>query len=254
MTRGSRKTIAGIAVAALGVATAAAFAASPNAKQDVFTAANGWYAVADGVYEHQQPDGSITRFAYGPGGAEFDRANLQRQLAELEAQRRGPAASADALEQRTAELKAALAVIPDNAGGDVQPFSSTTGTFCSKWQYYFDTHFVVGNVGATAVSRVVLTPISVGLPPPAPTSVATSTSATVTPASGAITSTNTGSTYKDVVSAIADWTPTNLGSVIASNSCTGATSSSVSVNPGITCSGAVYASTSQSYATCTTSP
>jgi hypothetical protein len=255
MTRGSRNVHVAIAALLAGASLSLPAASPAVDKQGIFTAANGWYAVANGVYEHQQPDGSITRFAYGPGGAEYDRQSLQSQLAELEARVPADSASLTEIQARIDGIKVSLAVIPEHAGNDIEPFSSTTGLLCSRWQYHFDTHLVVGDAGATAVSRVVLTPNPGGGLVPPPSTVSTATTATVTPASGGtVTSSDSGSTYLQPISAVADWLPASLSSAIGSTACTASTSSSVSVTTGLTCSGSFYASTSQTYSTCVSSP
>src|SRR5262249_40457444 len=122
------------------------------------------------------------------------------------------------------------------------------------WKYYFDTQFAVGAAGATAISRVVLAPNPIGLPPPPPASVSQTTKSEVTPTGlSTISVTNTGSTYQDTTSAVAEWDVTGFSTPVVSGSCTADTSSSIRVTVSGTCTGIAFAMTSQSYSTCTSS-
>ena len=253
MTHGTRTLR--LALAALSAAVSfSAFAGKPSA-DDVFSAADGWSRVADGVYERRADDGSVSRFAYGPGGAAFERTRLQDELASLSSQLPSDAGAERALEKRIADTRAALAAIPDNVGNGIVPMTTTTGTICGTWVWHWDYQFLAGDDGATSVSRIVLTADPFGPVVPAPAAVSQTATAVVTPTGGSPTPVSkTGTTYKDTTSAIDEWDATNLLGSINSGSCSGSASFSMTVTPGFTCGGSPFASGFHSFPTCVNAP
>jgi hypothetical protein len=253
MSKGSRTLSLTLAVLAAGLATSA-MGATPS-PDDIFSAADGWTRVTDGVYERPEADGSVSRFAYGSGGAAYERSRLQGELAELSAQFPKSDADERALEQRIADVRTAIAAIPDKAGDGIVPMSTTTGRICGTWDYHWDYHFTVGDDGATAISRILLTANPLGPVVPAPAAVSQTATAIATKAGGSPSPvSNTGSTYKSTTSAVAEWDGTNIIGSINSASCTGSASFNLAVTPGFTCGGSPFASMSQSFPTCTTVP
>jgi hypothetical protein len=244
-----------LALAALSAAVSiSAFAGKPSA-DDVFNAADGWSRVADGVYERAEADGSVSRFAYGPGGAAWERARLERELASLSSQFPADADAERALEKHIADVRAAIDAIPDKVDNSIEPMSTTTGTICGTWVYHWDYSFVAGDDGATSISRILLTADPFGPIVPAPAAVSQTATATVTETGGSPTPVSkTGTTYKSTTSAIDEWDATNQLGAIGSGSCTGSASFSMTVTPGFTCGGSPFASGSHSFASCVTSP
>jgi hypothetical protein len=253
MTHGTRTLR--LALAALSAAVSiAAFAGKPSA-DDVFSAADGWSKIADGVYERHSADGSVSRAAFGAGGAAYERARLEGELAELSSQFPADADAERALEGRIADVRAAIAAIPEKAGDGIVPTSTTTGTVCGTWVYHWDSHFTVGDDGATAISRILLTANPFGPSVPAPAAVSQTATATATQAGGSPTPVSkTGSTYKSTTSAIDEWDATNQLGPINSASCTGSTSFSMTVTPGFTCGGSPFVSNSQIFPNCVSVP
>lgn len=253
MSKGTR--ISSLTLAALTAAIAAsAFAAAPSA-DDIFSAADGWSRIANGVYERHEADGSISRFAYGAGGAAFERARLEGEITDLSSQFPADAAGERALEGRIADARKTLAAIPDKAGEGIVPMSTTTGMICGTWVYHYDYAFNVGDDGATAISRILLTANPAGpiVPPPAGvsqtvTSIATKAGGSPSPVS------NTGTTYESTTSALAEWDATNQLGPINSNSCTGSSSFSMTVTPGFTCGGSPFVSASHLFGSCVNVP
>ncbi len=248
-TRGTRLA-ASLLFAGVGLClSAAAAAASPAA----FAAKNGWYAIADGVYEHQDADGSVHRVFYGQGGADFERQQLLSQIAELQFDAAGKPLS-DAAQQKIADLQRTLATVPERAGPGVVPADSTSGLICG-WKYFFDDQLIVGQAGATAVARSVLGPNPGGPVIGTPTSVTQHTSATVTPASGsAVTDTNSSTTYTKASISAANWAPAATGFAVGSASCTGSATSNVTVNDSHCTGNPAFAGQTISFATCVTTP
>jgi len=244
-----------LALAALSAAVSiSAFAGKPSA-DDVFSSADGWSRVADGVYERPESDGSVSRFAFGPGGAAYERARLGRELATLSSQFPADADAERALEKRIADVRAAIDAIPDKVDNSIEPMSTTTGTICGTWVYHWDYHFVAGDDGATSISRIVVTADPFGPIVPPPSAVSQTVTATVTPTGGSPTPvSNTGTTYKNTTSAIDEWDATNLLGSINSGSCTGSASFNLTVTPGFTCGGSPFASGSHPFTTCVSSP
>jgi hypothetical protein len=245
-----------LALATLAAAISVAATAAAPAAENVFSATDGWARIADGVYQRQQADGTVTRFAYGSGGAAFERARLEGDLARMQAQFPADADGERALERRIDGVRAALAAIPEKAGGGISPMSTSSGLICNRWQYDFDTHLVVGAAGATAVSRVVLTPDPSGttMQPP-PSAVSQSTEAEVTGFGSFISSSNSGITYRNATSTAADSPGVNLSGPVGPTACTAHTESQIHVTPGVPCAGQLpFVSTSTDYNNCTTSP
>jgi len=254
MSKGSRTLRLTFAILAAGLASSA-MAAAPS-PDEVFPAADGWTRVTDGVYERHAADGSlISRFAYGAGGAAFERARLQGELAELSAQFPADAAAERALEKRIADTRAEIAAIPEKAGGGIVPTNTTSGTICSTWTYHWDNHFTVGDDGATAISRILLTDFPGGPIVPAPAGVTQTATAIATVAAGSPSPvTNTGTTYKSTTSAVAEWDGVGISGTINSGSCTGSSRFTLAVTPGFTCGGSPFASNVVNYGSCVTVP
>jgi hypothetical protein len=244
-----------LALAALSAAVSiSAFAGKPSA-DDVFSAADGWSRIADGVYERAEADGSVSRFAFGPGGAAYERARLERELADLSAQFPAGVDAERALEARIADTRAAIDAIPDKVDNGIEPMTTTTGTICGTWVYHWDYHFVAGDDGATSISRILLTADPFGPIVPPPAGVSQTATAVVTPSGGSPTPvSNTGTTYKSTTSAIDEWDGTNILGSINSGSCTGSASFSVTVTPGFTCGGSPFVSGFHNFTSCVTSP
>jgi hypothetical protein len=244
-----------LALAALSAAVSiSAFAGKPSA-DDVFSSTDGWSRVADGVYERAESDGSVSRFAFGPGGAAYERARLERELAGLSSQFPANADAERALEKRIADVRAAIEAIPDKVGNGIEPMTTVTGTICGTWVYHWDYHLVAGDDGATSISRIVLTVDPGGPVVPAPSAVSQTATASVTPTGGTPTPVSkTGTTYKSTTSAIDEWDATNLIGSINAGSCTGSASFSMNVTPGFTCGSSPFVSSSHTFATCVTSP
>jgi len=258
MSKGSRTLSLTLAVLAAGIASSAialsATGAAPS-PDDIFSATDGWSRVADGVYERPEADGSVSRFAFGAGGAAYERARLEGELAELAAQFPADAAGEQALEQRIADARAALAAIPEKGGDGIVPMSTTTGMICGTWKYHWDYHFTVGDDGATAISRILLTDNPAGPIVPPPVAVSQSATAVATKAGGSPTPvTNTGSTYKNTTSAVDAWDGVNISGSINAGSCTGSASFTLNVTPGFTCGGSPFVSMSVPFTTCVTVP
>jgi len=249
-TRGIRLA-AGTLFASVGLclsATAMA-AGSPAA----FAAKNGWYMIADGVYEHQDADGSTHRVFYGQGGADFERQQLLSQIAELQSGGAGEVQSDD-VQQTIADLQRTLATVPEKAGPGVAPADSTSGLICG-WRYFFDGQLIVGQAGATAVARSVLGPNPGGPVIGTPTSVTQHTSATVTPTSGgAVTDSNSSTAYTKPSVSIASWAPAATGFAVGSGSCTGSATSNVTVNDSHCTGNPAFAGQTITFTTCVTTP
>lgn len=236
-------------------------ASSAMASGPIDLESGGWVQLAEGVYQREEPDGTITRMGFDAGGASYDRHVLEEQIAALagEASRNG----AD-VEEELAELEAALAGIPvvDLAQRKSAPAaeiqSSQTGILCGHWAYAFDSHLSVGKIGATATARTGVG--SDGVDPPLSVSSATQYArAVLTPSGGtAITTTNTLPNLSTwMAPATSDWIQTNAAdSPLTSSSCTASTFSYVSVTAGTSCtpSSGGYASMTKNYATCVTTP
>ena len=254
MSKGSRTLSLTLAILAAGfVSSSMAAAPSPD---EVFPAADGWSRVADGVYEQHAADGSLlSRFAFGAGGAAFERTRLRGELAELSAQFPADAAAERALEHRIADVRAAIAAIPDKAGGGIVPMSTTTGTICGTWNYHWDYHFPVGDDGATAISRILLTDNPAGPVVPPPAGVSQTATAIATPTGGSPTPvSNSGTTYKNTTSAVDEWDGVGVNGTINSGSCTGSARFSMTVTPGFTCGGSPFASGFVSFGSCVSVP
>lgn len=252
MSKGSRTLSLTFAILAAGLASSAIAASSPDA---AFPAADGWVRIADGVYERHAADGSSAHFAFGPGGAAYERTRLQSELAALSSQFPKDAEGERALEGRIADVRAAIAAIPDKVGNGIVPANTTTGTICGTWNYHWDSHFIVGDDGATAISRILLTDSPGGpvVPPPAAVSQTATAVATVSGGSPSPVS-NTGTTYKNTTSAVAEWDGVGVSGTINSGSCTGSARFNMTVTPGFTCGGSPFASGSVTYGTCVTVP
>lgn len=254
MSKGSRTSSLTLAVLA-AVFASSAIAATPSL-DEAFPAADGWSRVADGVYEQHATDGTLlSHFAFGAGGAAYERARLKGELAELSAQFPADAAGERALEQRIADVRAAIAAIPEKAADGIVPMSTTTGRICGTWDYHWDWHFTVGDDGATAISRILVTDNPGGpiVPPPAgvtktATAIATKTGTIPSPVS------NTGTTYESTTSAVDEWDGVGISGSIHPTSCTGSASFNLTVTPGFTCGGSPFASGSVSFPSCVTVP
>jgi hypothetical protein len=252
MSKGSRSSSLTFAILAAALASSA-IAAPPS--PDAFPAADGWSRVADGVYERHGADGSFSHFAFGAGGAAYERTRLEGELAALSSQFPKEADAERALEDRIADVRGELAKIPDNAGGGIVPMSTTTGMICSTWTYHWDYHFPVGDDGATAISRILLTDTPGGPIVPPPAAVTQTATAVVTPSAGVPTPvSNTGTTYKSATSAIDEWDVVGGSGVIAPGACTGSARFNMTVTPGFTCSGSPFASGSVTFPNCVSVP
>jgi hypothetical protein len=218
----------------------------------------GWLQTNPGVYTLTDGDVSY-RLSMGTEGARYEKQLLTAHYSDL-LQRKSSSKSSN-IDSELADIVDALAVIPDKADGAVRPFTATTGSLCGSFNYGLDSHFVVGSVGATAISRVNIGELNFG-PPVVPTAAASHNSATVTPESGAgsvVTSSHSTSIWGDQApSAVAAWqlplaTWDDQGNIIAAN-CTASTLSSVSITASGCSGGTGFMSLSKTYSTCVSSP
>jgi len=216
-----------------------------------------WKEVAGGVYERTDADGSTTRMAYGSSGAEYDMHKLTEEAHRIEARMaKGAASTTD--DRALEEIRGTIADIQRQVGGPA-PMASDTGSLCNQFTYYFDSHFVVGKVGATPVARVAFNPRAAA--PLFPyTDITLYTKATLTPAGGStITDVSSGSFSGGVygpLDASIDWlqaqTAGNNLTPVTTASCSAGTFSYIQVTP--TCSvGVAYVSQTKTYSTCASS-
>lgn len=217
---------------------------------------DGWTEVTKGVFQKTEMDGSITTMAYGAEGAAYDRARLQQIVDDLRMKISDGNSTADdarALGDSLNAMDGIPAWITTNVNaGKVTPKASISSTVCG-YPYQFDSHLVVGAVGATAVARAgVFYQQFAPLPPPL-TSSFTYTSATVTPYRGTpITRTNSLSSSQGTPLVIeADYLPAYSS---YAPSCTASTFSYIQVTAR-NCSGSAgYVSQSRNYSTCVSTP
>lgn len=236
-------------------------ASSAMASGPIDLESGGWIPLAEGVYQREDPDGTVTRVGFDAGGASYDRHVLEEKISVLsgEASRNG----AD-VEAELAELEAALAGIPvvdltqRKSAPSAEIQSSQTGVLCGHWAYAFDSHLSVGKIGATVTARTGVGSDDLG-PPLSISSATQYARAVLTPSGGtAITTTNTLpdlSTW--MAPSTSDWIKINAANYpLTSSSCTASTFSYVSVTAGTTCtpSSGGYASMTKNYATCVTAP
>lgn len=224
--------------------------------------AEGWVKLTEGVYQREDADGNVTRLGFGAGGAQYDRKVLEKEIRALEDKIAFGDASPDA-EAELAEHKRALAGIPvvsrtAKASSGPQIMSSQSGVLCGLRGYSFDSHFVVGKTGATAVARTGLGSDDLGPSPPI-TGITQYARGIVTPTGGTpIVTTNMLSDSSTVgVSAIANWLKDDApnSAVVAAN-CSGSTRSYISLNISGVCTVSTggYASMDKTYSTCVTTP
>ena len=221
----------------------------------------GWVPLAEGVYQREDADGTVTRLAFDAGGARYDRSVLEQEIGRLSS---AASRSDVGAEAELAELNAALAGIPAvgpthrTGTPPVSITSSQTGALCGHWAYAFDSHLSVGRIGATVTARTGVGSDLFGPPPPV-SSATQYARAVLTPAGGtAITTTHTLpdlSTW--MAPSTSDWIADDAAnSPLTPSSCTASTFSYISVTAGTTCtpSSGGYASMTKNYTTCVTTP
>lgn len=230
------------------------FAASPD--QNLLS--QGWKKIENGVYQKVDIDGVQTTLAFGPAGAQRDFDRLSARYETLTRQA-GVDTAAKNESEEASELLTALAGIPRNSGGGVQPMAAEWGQLCNgSYRYGLDSHFVVGTIGATAVARAAIGAPAFG-PHPVPTAVAQYENAKVTPKSGfgsVANSTVSNSSFTALNPAVANWLlPDFANSVgVDSTKCTGSTYAYVSVTDAGCPGGSAFVSMTKSYPSCVSSP
>lgn len=239
-----------------------AAASSAMASNPIDLETGGWIRLSEGVYQREDPDGTITRMGFGAGGALYDRYTLEKEIEALSNEAAWK--EAGSVDSEIAELKAALAGIPAvglaeaKHASPIGIASSQTGALCGHWAYAFDSHLSVGKIGATVTARTGVGSDDVG-PPLSVSSATQYARAIVTPSGG--TAITTSTTLPDLSTwmsaATSDWVKNDgANSLVTSSSCTASTFSYVSVTAGTSCnpSSGGYASMTKSYATCVTTP
>ena len=220
-----------------------------------------WDKVADGVYQQTDADGVVTRLAYGSDGAAYDHARLSKEIQQRSAAA-GKHGATDEDVEAIAKLQEALDNVPLSADASVSPMSSTTGTLCDRFNYAFDSSFLVGSGGVDAISRA-----SINLAQDGPiigvTVQGLHAEASVSPKSPYTTPATVNvvkntTTSKTLAAAIADWAPTGAAdggvSSIPATRCFGSTYASIQINTS-SCSGsAAFVSLSKSYPSCVNTP
>ena len=213
-------------------------------------ASENWKQLSHGVYQTTEADGTVTTMSYGADGADYDRLKLQRAADELRSRVNSADASADDA-KILADTLQALAGIPKNASGHITPKTSTSGTVCG-YPYAFDSHLVVGKVGATAVARAAVLPQNFAPLPPTVLSSATYATASI---NNGTTSTGTNSlpanSQGHILVAQAAFTQDTMGYPL---SCTASTFSYVQATSSSCTGSAGYVSQSKSYPSCTSTP
>ncbi len=218
----------------------------------------GWIQSSPGVYTMTE-DGVEYQLSMGTEGALHDIAKLNERYNDLALKSMTSLSSGDA--QEVADLEGAIAGIPEKADGDISPMTTSSGTMCGEFNYYLDSHFVVGGIGAAAVSRAFVGELNFGAPV-LPSAVSMHTSATVTPASGlgsTVSSAYTSSTWGSQPNvALASWqVPASAfgdAGPVTSSSCTASTYQYVSLTGGTCSPTAGFMSLTKSYPTCVSSP
>lgn len=244
-------------------ATLASLAAASGATAGrIDLESGGWVRLAEGVYQREDADGTVTRLGFDAGGALYDRQVLEKEIADLTARIAWNGADAG-LEARLADLETALAGIPVVDPMERKPsagiMSSQTGVLCGYWAYGFDSHLVVGKTGATVTARTGVGSDTLGTAPFV-TSATQHASATLTPSAGGgspiatIQSLPNLSTW--MAPSTSDWVKNDAANnPVTASSCTADTLSYVSITAG-SCSPSSggYASMTKNYPTCVTAP
>lgn len=242
--------IAGIVLSACA---GAAFAA------DLAMASVNWKKLADGVYEQTDADGTVTRLAYGSGGARYDRARLSADIGRLS--NKAANGLADSAELRLLQnQQEALRNVPAQADAPIRVESTQSGYICDHFAYALDTHLVAGKGGATAISRA-----EVSLAQPGPilpvTAMSIAEDARITPTGSTqiIVSKTANLSSPSVPPAIVDWTPVDTSSGfpwLTATSCTAETNSSIQLTTtSASCTGSTaYVSLHKAYSQCITTP
>jgi hypothetical protein len=205
-------------------------------------------------------NGVESRLAFGSAGAQHDIDVLSQRYAALKEKSSNGALTED--DYREIEsIQEALVGIPDVAGAPVVPMSTQSGSLCGgKFDYGFDSHFVVGSVGATAVARSELGAPSFG-PPVAATAQTTYDNAKITPGSGygsVVNVTHSTTAFTQIPAAIADWQLQQLywqdDPTIHTSYCSASTYAYVSVTSSACTGGTGFISLTKNYPTCVSSP
>lgn len=248
--------VAWVSLMSLGTASIAAAASSIDLDSD------GWVKLAEGVYQREDVDGSVTRLGFDAGGAQYDRTLLENEIRALEDKIAFDGKNAGTAAE-LAELKRALAGIPvvdpvAKSSPGAQIMSSQSGVLCGFITYSFDSHLSVGKVGATATARTAYGPDAIG-PSPIASGITQYAQAKVSPAGEtAITVTKSLSTDANwMAPATADWVKANSANYpVGTSSCTAYTQSyiSMSASNGCTPSSGGYASMTKNYTSCVTTP
>ena len=245
---------------ALFVACTAGFAGMSHAEVDF--SSDNWIAVADGVFEQTDADGTVTRVAHGLGGARYDRQMLEAEIEEFLSERSARDLTADEHDHLMA-LETALDGIPVASGP--QPKSGGPQINVSQYNLLcggsvaanLDTHLVVGRLGATAVARGVVSYDGFGPPLPPPTGGTLYSQAKITPVGAPVVTVTKTVPFGGVwQTAIADYRAegwTN-GSQLGSSGCTAYTYSYTSFSGPGCVAGNNFASLTKNYATCVTTP
>ena len=196
-------------------------AASGVMAREPALSSDGTVKIAQGVYQRTEPDGSVTRMAYGAAGAQYDRNELKGRIAKLNSDAAIGAGPGDK-EKTLAQLQEALAGIPSTKPFSPTPLAAQPGTLCGSFNYGLDSHFVVGIDGATTVARAIINPDAFG-PPATYTSIYGYASATLSPSGYPSRTVTRSSTNGNPLTAMADW---NIGYVstpapLGTSACTG---------------------------------
>ncbi len=226
--------------------------ASKGGAESELTAANGWFPIADGVLEHEAEDGSVTRIAYGPGGADYERQRLLAEIADL--QLTGPTTSDD-VAPKIAALQKRLDAIPAKPGHGAQPLNATSSVVCGR-RIYVDHHNVAGAIGDTAVTRAIFAPNPSGINLGAPASMTLVITSSVVPVSeSTVTATQTITTYEKPGDAVADWVVNSYPDFpVTASSCTASSNASLSVTDSACSGGSAFQTFNVSYPSCASVP
>lgn len=223
-----------------------AFAGAPKPSPD------GSTQIAEGVFQRTEADGTIVRAAYGAAGAAYDRQVINANIAEIDSLARTRELSKGEADQLAANREA-LAGLPTGMSSSPRPDTVSKGTLCNRFYYGLDEHFVVGNIGATSVTRAAISSDGFGPPPNFISSLAYA-SASVKPYGGS-TTTVFHSAQSTPLDSIADL---NFGVVIpsypSSNTCTGSGYSYVTLKSSECTGGTGFVSLTKSYTTCASVP
>ncbi|MEO6689297.1 MAG: hypothetical protein ABIN56_09295 [Dokdonella sp.] len=218
----------------------------------------GWKNISPGVYEETDVNGIVTRTAMGTEGAQYDRARIGKQVRDLSDKvARNTATIGDLDAMR--DLRLALENIPEKAAMSIQPKTTTSGSLCNGgFNYAFDSHFVIGLAGGSAIARVAFGIPNFG-PPATVSSITQYNTAKLTPISGwgaAVTSTHSIATTGIDPSALADWHAPDIGNFgpITSTKCSGSTNAYISLSSLDCTGGTAYISQTKTYPSCVTSP